>query len=470
MVDKQLDPLRQMVYSIFQDVTPVRLRLFLLSNCLAALLFCILSIATVESHHRALQTVGLDAAPSVITAHQIKISVEQMDCDLVDELLYAPRQEEAREIAQDFEKVRSDLSKQLVAAAKNITFGSAEQSPLENIQTGLGQYEMLAQSALLLHNQGREEDALSAYRSALKVLQEQLLPEADALNKANADKLEDTYARAESESALRCGFVLLVGMLLVTLLSYTQFYLSKRFRRLINIPLFVATICTVVFVQHIYTALRENGRELKVAKEDAYNSVVALLDARANSYGAKAAASRSLYIQPKSEAQSQDFVDKATSVASFSAGHNFAETIARAQKQIEEQEKISLPGFKGSLADELNNVRFEGEAQSALESLQAFGDYMDADARVREREKSGAHTAAIKICLGYDPQGSKFPFVKFDNALQRTLAINQNHFKLAIKSAFANLKWLVGQCQLIALLIAVCTYFGLRPRIIEYLQ
>jgi hypothetical protein len=470
MPGKKADPLRNMISLAFQDVTPVRLRLLFVANCLAAILFFCISETTIKEHAHAVKTVGLDAAPSVIIAHQIKIAVEQMDADLVDELLYAPHQQDGARVAADFEMWRQKVSKDLVAAAKNITYGSAEQIPLENIQMALGEYEMRAQSASDMHNQDKDQDAVTYYCSALQILQEQLLPNADALNKANADNLENTYAQTESESALSCGLVLVMGMLLTVLLLFTQIYLSGRFRRRINLPLLFATLCIGLFAQHIYSALSENGKDLKKAKEDAYNSVVALLDTRANSYAAKAAASRFLLLRQNASSQQQSFLEKTATVACFTPEHGYSETIARAQKQIESQEKINLPGFKGSLADELNNVRFEGEGQSALEALEGFGNYLATDTKMRQLENSGAHSAALKICLGYDPNSSMFPFTKFDDALGRTLEINRTHFKLAVDEAFHDLKGLVGLCQLISLLIIVCTYFGLSPRMAEYLN
>ena len=139
-----MEPLQQIFQSACRDVTPVRLKLLLLANCLGAVLFLLVSLGTVQQHLHAVQTVGEDAAPSVIDAHEIKIGVLKMDADLADELLYPSGQQEGQESAQDFDKCRVEVGKQLVAAARNITYGAAEQTPIETIQTALGQYEMQA--------------------------------------------------------------------------------------------------------------------------------------------------------------------------------------------------------------------------------------------------------------------------------------------------------------------------------------
>src|SRR4029453_7886576 len=303
----QLDPLQHMVRSAFKDVTPVRLRILLVVHWRVVLIFCLVSVTTIRKHEYSVRTVGRDATPSVIAAHQIRIGVEQMDTNLANELLYAHGQDEVQQMAKSFEDWRVSVCKHLVAAAKNITYGSAEQVPIENIQVALGQYDMQAQRARDMHDAGKSADSVSAYRIALKTVQDKLLPNAEALNKANADELEAQYSRRASESALSCGLVLVLGMVLIVLLVITQAYLTRRFRRRLNLPLLVATVCTVIIVQHVYTALRSNAQHLKAAKEDSYDSIVALLDARANAYNGNAAQSRWLLDRENADAHEKSF-------------------------------------------------------------------------------------------------------------------------------------------------------------------
>ena len=76
LMPKQVDPFKLMVRSAVKDVTPVRLRLLLVSNCLFSFLFCLVSISTILQHEHAVRVVGVDAAPSVMAVlQQIKIGV-----------------------------------------------------------------------------------------------------------------------------------------------------------------------------------------------------------------------------------------------------------------------------------------------------------------------------------------------------------------------------------------------------------
>jgi hypothetical protein len=464
----QVSPLKQAVQSAFSDVTPVRLWLLLILISLCSLIYGIATIVTVEQHEHAIKTVGKDAAPSVIAAYQIKIGVETMDAALADELLYPPGKREAQNMVDEFESSRLNVCKQLVAAAKNITYGPAEELPIEGIQNALGQFEMQAQRARDLHSAGNDGEAVATYRAALATLQNDILPNADKLNKANADVLEDTYAREKGISAMSRGFVMVMGLVLIGLLLYTQLYLSARFHRRLNLPLIFFTGCTAVFLQQLTSSLGDSSNELKVAKEDAYNSIVALLDARTNAYDANASESRWLLDRDHATVYEKYFHDKMATVARFEHGHDFASTIALARNQLGSGEKFNLPGFSGSLADELNNIIFPEEGEAALESLKKLSDYSATDAKMRKLETSGSHDIAVSLGLGYDPKGSNFLFSKFDDALGRTLKINEYHMRNAVNKAARDLDGLVAGSFLLTFVALLCAYAGLRPRLEEY--
>jgi hypothetical protein len=463
------DPLKHMARSIFRDVTPVRLRLLLIANCLCTFLFFWISISTLLQHQHVVQTVGTDATPSIIAAHNIKIAAVRMDADLSAELIYDASNEDSIAAGRDFEKQAAMVGKQLVLAAANITYGKVEQLPIENIQTALGEYLLQAQDARAMHRLQRSDEALTSYRNALKILQSRLLPNADALNKANADALEFVYAQEKSEAALARGLVLVLGILLVALLVYTQFFLKGRFRRRLNIALLISTFCTIALVQHLSSTLSHNSQSVKVAKEDAFNSVVALLETRADAYAASAAEIRGLLDHEKSDVHEKDYSDQIAKIAHFTNQANYPDTVETARKQLQAGDKINLPAFSGSMADELSNIRFEGEGVAATDALEHFGEYTAMHAKVRALEKSGAHQAAIKLCLDYGPEGSKHPFTKFDDDLNRTLNINQQNLESSIKDAFNFLDGRVLLTQIVSLIIVVCVYLGLSPRMAEYM-
>jgi hypothetical protein len=307
-----------------------------------------------------------------------------------------------------------------------------------------------------------------AYAGAYSTLQSELLANADKLEKADGDVLEATYDQEKAATNLSRGFVLVMGMVVIAMLSYTQLYLMARFHRRLCPPILISIVGIAFCVWHLNSSLAGNSLALKVAKEDAYDSVLALLNARSSAFKADAAASRFLFDRENAAAHQKTFAENVAQVASFDKQHNFKETIERASKELKQGDRVNLPGFDGALAKELSNVRFPGEGNAALEALQQFASYSAVQDQVKQRVGAGDFADAIHLCLSYDPQGAKFPLTKFDDALLNTLHINQEAMEKKVNEAFSYLDGLVMVTEVSSLLAVMCVYLGILPRMEEY--
>jgi hypothetical protein len=458
-----------MVESALRDVTPVRLRLLLLVNCLLVTGFCSVAITTIHQHEHAARTIGLDATPSVVASEQIQIAALEMDYYLINELLIGPEDKEARMMTKHFDDWRGNAFKSLIAAANNITYGDKERLPIESVLVQMGHYGGQAQKARDLHANNKESETLAAYRLAKETLTSSLLPETDALHKANSDILDATYSEEQSKSALSCGFVLVTGMVLIGLLVYTQVFLRRRFRRRFNVFLVVSTVAMALLVNHLYSSLRESAVHLKAAKEDAYDSMVALLNIRVEAYEAQVNQIRALIDRENAEKYHQEFDKHIANIATF-PGSTIDATIALAKKQAEAKERINLPNLKGSLKDEFDNIKFDGEGSDVIEATEALRDYLSSVEQIRNEEKAGAIGEAIDMSLGFTPNSCKFAFTRFDDAIGRALKTNVEHFNRSVKDAFDDLSTLVTLSQVVCLSMFICIYLGLRDRIAEYMN
>ena len=153
--------------SRWTSTTPTRLKIALTGSWVLAAILCVVVLFGWAQHWHAVQTVGVDAAPSVVAAHKIKIYIETLDTDLVNELLGKPG--EMADYVKDFDKNRVEIGKQIIAASKNITYGDAEQVPIQQIQDSLGRYLMVAQAARDAHVRGEQASILSEYRKGYKI-------------------------------------------------------------------------------------------------------------------------------------------------------------------------------------------------------------------------------------------------------------------------------------------------------------
>src|SRR5262249_8119446 len=240
-----------------------------------------------------------------------------------------------------------------------------------------------------------------------------------------------------------------------------QVFLTRRMHRVLNPLLLVATVITGLFWLYTMQAILSGRHQLKVATEDAFTSIHALWQARAVAYSMNADESRYLLDSAQAQRHESAFFTKAAKLAQVPAGQSFETlTVAGPGK---------FPaGFTGYLADELNNITFVGEREAAVATVRAFGTYLAIDKDIRRLEQHGQHQAAIRLCLSRNPGESNWAFDRFDEALGKTLEINQQAFDTAVARGFRAVAGFSVIAPVGVIGIALSALFGLLPRLREY--
>ena len=388
--------------------------------CLGALLVSLVAFSGVREHRSAVQTVGKDAAPSIIAAQSIKSSLADLDANVANELMVKPGQNFAS--IAGYGQRRKEVGDNLIHAAENITYGEAERQPIRALEGGLGDYGSLVSRARTLHERSDEPGALEAYRRAYGVLEETLFPAADALAKANAQALDRSYAQASTSSLAMTAGVIITGGILLALLIGMQVFLTVRMRRLINPCLLAATLLTIGFVFYTVQAFRAATAHLKVAKEDAFTSITALWQARATAYDANTDESRWLFDRAHAADYESAFFAKNARLLAAPGGESYANVAAVTAGPLPH-------GMQGYLAQEMDNITFAGEQEAAQETIRTFGAYFAADQKIRDLENGGRHADAVAFCISMKPGDSNWAFSQFDKALGHTIDINQAAFR-----------------------------------------
>ena len=426
----------------------------------ASLLLLIATISGVQWQRQAIKTIGKESTPSIIAAQHIKAGLADMDANAANELIAQPGQNP--QSVKDYENRRQEVAKALVSAAENITYGDAERIPIQTLQLGLGEYIAKIQQARDFHTREDAAAILVAYRTSAEVLDKTLLPAADALDRANLEVLNRTYAAKNFASRGYLVFVVVSGLALIAVLVAIQLFLSQRMRRTFNPMLLAATAIALVFLGYTTRAFLSGNHQLKVVKEDAFDSIHALWQARAYAYSANADESRYLLDTALAPTHEQAFFHKVGKVATLPAGQTF-ETVTALSAQGKKVE-----GFTGYLADELNNITFNGEQEAAISTLSNFGIYLAIDKQIRQLEQSGKHQAAIALCTGNNKGDSNRALKQFDASLDQTLKINQQAFDEAVEQGFKDLDGFEIITPVSLVVIALLTLFGLLPRLKEY--
>ena len=326
-----------------------------------------------------------------------------------------------------------------------------------------GTYERLIQQALDLADSGQPEFAVRYYRHAGLMLDDALLPAADDLDRANDVVLERMYKSESRRSFSSLAVVVLLGLLLLAALVCLQIFLSQRMHRTLNPLLLLATAIALWLTLLASASLGREEHHLKVAKEDAFTSIRALWRARAAAYSANGDESRYLLDPLHAADYDESFFAKTRSLVSLPPSVPASYVIAAAERGS------ATPGFTGYLADELNNITFAGERVAAVQMLEDFERYMAIDAEIRRLERSGQHQAAINLCVGSSEGQSDWAFAQFDQALLRTLQINQTAFDQAMKQGLDEVgEGLEIKAAVAVVLIAILVALGLAGRMREY--
>lgn len=390
-----------------------------------SLLVALIGYGVYRSHAAVVQTVGKDAAPSIVAAENIRSTLGNAHTQIVNAFL--TKEDASGESVRAYKQSLATANDHLVTAAQNITYGDDERRPILDILNQVSEYDTLIGMALA------GQDSIKQLGQADDLMRERIVPAAAALAQANFTHLDAAYSEGRHVARLWLyGFLAASVVLLLALLD-TQRYVSLRFRRLVNPAM--AAGCAVFALSVVLFAVKAGGvmSAMRTAKEDAFDSVYALSQAQALAYAANAQESVYLLMQGK-DAQARQ-----TALFQEDAKKLFTPDITDA-KQLPADLK-SLKG-RGLLGDELANITFDGEEALARSTVAGWLDYVRIDAQIRALEASGRHQDAVALCLGTQPMQSDWAFETFAKALRGTMDINQAQFDQSIERALHNVRWL----------------------------
>jgi hypothetical protein len=444
--------------------TPRRLKALRTLLWFLAALLLFVGETTLARARMALRTIAKDTAPSILAAADIGTALADLDANVANALLGNQAHRAAAEAAIEADRVR--VSEQILRAAENITYGEAERAPLNALTLDLGRYLEGQAEARLLHDNGDEGTAHDRYWTATDLLHKKLIVSADALDRANKTEMDKAYLAqvgANEGSEVVAGGV---GVLLVLALVWTQWFLARRTRRIFNVPLVAATLAGIAVTVYLVRGFSATREDLRVAKVDAFDSIYALIRARAIAYDANGDESR--YLLDSSGKRGLDSAWQ-RNVTSLTTTPDMPEVAVRQLRLAGETGKAyKRPLAQGTLWDEIRNITFDGEYAAAADMLWRFADYYAIDGRIRSLKQGGKAADAIELCIGARPDESNAAFARFDKALQKALDINQAAFDAATASAESTLKRAEILDPGFALLILGLVWLGMRPRLREY--
>ena len=423
------------------------------------------------------QAIGNSDAPAVNSTTGLYFSLNDMDAQVANVLLVggdatltADRSQDMAIYGSDRATADADLTQALATEAGN----AAAQRELRSVLDGIGRYEALAADALLTDQQARSSvgrapaASLAYYQQATDLMRTTILPSVSSLTSVSASKLDASYSDGTSTARTTAVVVIAVGVLLVAILVALQLYLSARFRRLVSPALAAATLVAVALVITAATRLSAEAGHLKVAKQDAFDSILALTQARAVSYDANADESRYLVDPARAAQYQQSFLTQSQQLAGVGNVGIFSYDAALASDIRAYDGNNTDVRFGGYLGAEFRNITFPGERAAAVRTLLAYQVYERDDRKLRALSKTNL-PAAVAFDIGTAPGQSDAAFNTYDADLSKVISINSAAFADAIQAGQGDTAtWNFAIPAVGAVLLAALVLAGVRRRLAEY--
>jgi hypothetical protein len=433
--------------------TPGQFEAAALTLVVGAALFWAVVASVFSSLHNAVGTVGRDTVPSIVAAEKINVALANINTTLANAVL--ARDDDSKPSWRTIKEESDVVSRALITASENVTYGNEEEAPIFTIQSNLPVYFRLVGQA-----RGRmQSDPVPDAHAASDLMQNTMMPAGLALDEANFRHLTAAYDEHRVNRTVALILMLLAIGTLSAFLIVVQLNLARQTRRLVNPPLLGATLLLGLFGAYLIGVFVSTGEQLRAAKQDSFDSVHALWKARAVTYDANA--EESLYLLERGPLQARHEEAFFSKAAQLLSGPPAEQAVAQAAIG-------QFKDIKGFIGAELNNITYPGEREAALDLLRTFVDYIDIDRKIRDLERVGRHAEALALCVGTAPGQSDWAFQRFDRALLKVLDINERFFAAQIERAFSYLAWIQWALALVAIAIAVLSWLGLQPRIREY--
>ncbi|MGO9193962.1 MAG: hypothetical protein ACLP8X_36665 [Streptosporangiaceae bacterium] len=463
-----------------RQTRPERIRGMAAVAVLLAVFLGLIAAAIFGSVAGGLRLIGQQSEPEVLATTDLYFRLNDMDAQVANVLLVGgqrglgiDRQQAQAIYEQDRVQADQDLQRAAVVAG---SVPSAQQS-LRSVLDGLGSYEALAGEAMYLDGQGSGSGrpgrppaaALTLYRQATDLLQGSILPSARSLTNQNAASLDAVYQAKRSAARSGAWWVARCGATLLAVLVGMQIYFAVRYRRIFNPGLAVATLVAVTLVAASAVTLSAAAGQLHVAKAEAFDSIIALSQARALSDDANADESRYLVDPARAGQYQQAFENKSQQLVQLARAGIFQYDAALARAISAYRANHADIGFGGYFGAEFRNITFAGERAAAEQTLAAYQVYERDDRHIRALNRSGDLRAAIAFDTSYAPGNSNWAFTQYDNALAGLIAINQRAFTGAISAGQQDMNGWTGYIPAgAAILIIILVLAGVRPRLAEY--
>ncbi|HEY4023316.1 MAG TPA: hypothetical protein VGM75_31840, partial [Pseudonocardiaceae bacterium] len=228
-----------------------------------------------------------------------------------------------------------------------------------------------------------------------------------------------------------------------------------------------ATVVALAVMVLVPMLLSSAAGQLRTAKQDAFDPIIALSQARAVSQEAAANESRYL-VDPASSAQYQQaFQDESQQVIGL-AGVDINHYDATLRTTLDAYNTGDLH-FGGDFRVEADHTTSTAERFAAVRAMARYAGFELADRAMRATLAQGSLRDAIQFDTGTALGYSSYNLGRYDQALAHLISLKQQVFDQAVRSGTDDLAGWSGLLPaVVVVLIVGLLGVGLWPRLAEY--
>ncbi|MFF4186165.1 hypothetical protein ACFYZ9_23545 [Streptomyces sp. NPDC001691] len=416
-------------------------------------------------------------APRTVAATRLNLALNDMDAQAANILLSSgdsgtgkgrldESYSKASGLYRDAQQTISVSLRTLGAASEGDT---ATEDTVVSLTDDFAHYqELIGRSLENDGHPGGKDAARADYRQATDLLAEQLMPQARHLVDANNAVYEREYEAARSDLSVQLVIEAVLGLMLLVALVVLQVRLARSFQRVFNPALLAATLCAVVAVVCGGRLLTVSEEQLKVARHDSFDSVLALSRSKAIGYDANADESRFLLDASRRSLYEKSFFDKSQQLYGLESASLSTYDTRLADTWSAYQRDHSNEQFTGEYRRELDNITFAGEREAAERTVEAYAVYQKDDLAFRQLIAEGRLQEATVFCIGWASDTSNAHFGVWMRALDQVTAINAAHHESAIATGRDAVNTQASTAVGALLLVCGLLVVGLRPRLAEF--
>jgi hypothetical protein len=403
--------------------TPDRLRLMAIVTVLVILAVGAASWLLTDELVDQTNEVATSTGEVLIATQQVSASFAEADAAAVS--VHLAGADGNREQRRLFEQALDRATSSLERVARLVGDDERSHDGLQDIAANTTEYAGLIEAARL----ASIED-LAAADSTLRVASElnrnEISPEVQSIANRASERFDD-----QTSSAWYAVAIILFAVSLAALIG-AQFMISRRFRRLINVPLVLATVAGLVLI-----VLSSRGF---ATQQQAFD------DAESEAFDA---------IQISEQIQQSAYRHRAIGTSSVLDGKATTELA---------QFESEMSGESGLLAQARVASSSSRELAGANEIVARWDRYVIESTRSQDALRRGDVEGAEAITQG----SANAAFNGFNTTVEAALLDNREQFLGQLKIASDALQWLRGLILAGSLLAAVLAWWGFAQRIGEY--